>query len=374
MSEQPESTPPAVNALVTADQGGPPAIVQAPRPNPFKALAVIFRGLRDALEKPSPDRPARWVRIARARHALVRPSAPAAKDGAIAAASASPEEKMSELIGKLLRAFAESISFIAEAVLDLQELLIQVDATKALFEVSVGLLKTVCEPEFSGAIKELTYDSVSLDLSAIGDVLKMVEDKVDLIPDEKDLECVSHELYLLLRVVHAAGDDGSLDLEGTGKIRLLLWSYGQPYTVRGLGVGESETRSTSHLGARRLGPGAPTKLLRAAVGEHRVLDLRLDGDDDIGELGELLSALGYRDPAAGKATALDAGLVDGLRAFQRLNDLAATGELDDATLDRLHNLDAGRQILARAKPHDAQALADKEAAEKAAEKAPAQEG
>ncbi len=354
------------------------------RPNPFKLLAGVFRDLRSSIEESSGDRPPRWVRIARARHALPRPLKSPAKALAEAPGSGdqqgiqkaeavpakgrqegikraeappakgarSPEAIMSDGIGSLLGGFINALSFIAERVLDLQEILIQVDAGKALIELSADLAMAVTSDEFTSGVESLT--SVKPPLGGINSLFDQLKKLVAYAPEKEDLDCVSRELFLLLRVVH---DDKTraLDINLTGKIRLLQWAYGRSYTVRGLGFDEAGSCASTRLGGRWLSMDTPSPTTTAAFKGETVVDLDFTGAPDIAELRALLTALGYLEAVESDEEPVLAPLLDPLKQFQETNGLEVTGLVDDPTLNRLHNLDSAKALLCRALPFGAKA-------------------
>ena len=87
--------------------------------NPFDLIAYVVFRLRHALEDPDPDGGApRWVRIARAMDT----------------------QGSADVVGKVVKlgvnGLAEALSYMIELTLDMEELLIQTDAAKALTNLS----------------------------------------------------------------------------------------------------------------------------------------------------------------------------------------------------------------------------------------------
>lgn len=360
-----QETSVAATAESTTEQALATQAAAQPRQNPFKLLAGVFRDLRKSIEEPGAKRPPRWVRIARARHALPRraQALDKAPDKALdttprnageapkKAAGKSPEEFMSDGIGALLGGFIGALSFIAELVLDLQEILIQVDAGKALIEISSDLVKAVTSDEFTSGVESLT--SFKPPLGAVKPLLNTLDELVAKAPEKEDLDCISHELFLLLRVAYL---EGALDLDRTGKIRLLQWAYGRKYTVRGLGFNEEVNCEIERIGARRLdsqrlGEGGGSETVSAAYGGETIIDLDFKDGPDIAELHQLLVALGYLEAAEAKPPLEK--MLAALKNFQGTNGIETSGIVDDATLNRLLNLDSGRELLCRALPFGA---------------------
>ncbi len=340
--------------------------------NPFQLLAFVFYKVRQSLEEEEPRRAPRWVRIVRAREA----------------------QGSGDIVGKAVKVVLEKMllafSYIAELVLDIQELLVQTDAAKALFEVSADLLKAVTSDEFVGMVSEIVGGEKSAEnpLGAVNDAFEAIKKKAAFIPEPEDVRCVGHELFRLLCVVQeahplkddlysvdedqlTAGTKTHVDIVSTGKLRLIQWAYGLPFDVQGLGAkdnAENERVSVSRFGARRLWEASADRFATKSVAtrEHddditdTIFDLSFAAEaqtTDIRELHALLGALGYGSkPADASAVAFDAKLRERLREFQFINELPVTGRLDNDTINRLLNLDLRGQNLCRAKPHDPERL------------------
>ncbi|MGB1017156.1 MAG: hypothetical protein ACPG4T_23670, partial [Nannocystaceae bacterium] len=226
--------------------------------NPFQLLAFVFYKLRQSLEEEDPRRAPRWVRIIRAREA----------------------QGSADLIGKGVKKAIEGIllafAHVAELVLDIQELLVQTDAAKALLEVSADLLTAVTSQEFVHGVEGLLGQEASSSnpLGSVSGFFQTIKDKAKFIPEPDDVRCVGHELYRLLSIVQRPLpillDDGAvvinenapelagtdhIDIHGTGKLRLFQWAYDLKFTIQGLGPKdkpESLSVPVSRLGVRRL--------------------------------------------------------------------------------------------------------------------------
>jgi len=376
--------------------------------NPFQLLAYVFYKVRQSLEEDDPRRAPRWVRIIRAREA----------------------QGSADIIGKGVKKAIEGIllafAHVAELVLDIQELLVQTDAAKALLEVSADLLTAVTSQEFINGVEGLMGQEASSSnpLGSVSGFFQTIKDKAQFIPEPDDVRCVGHELFRLLCVVqrplpillgegtvvvNEAGTEltggDHIDIHGTGKLRLFQWAYALKYTVHGLGPKdkpESLSVPVSRLGVRRLwstqnaDPFALRSKATRPFGEEfdTIFELSFREDSnsqpqedkslapskptdtasalrdasdrplasrDLAELSLILDSLGYK-PASGQAkevASFSSDLQRRLREFQYVNRLPVTGRLDNATLNRLFNLDFGGQNLCRAKPHDPDVLQDK---------------
>lgn len=226
--------------------------------NPFQLLAFVFYKVRQSLEEEDPRRAPRWVRIVRAREA----------------------QGSADFIGKGVKKAIEGIliafAYVAELILDIQELLVQTDAAKALIEVSADLLTAVTSKEFINGIEGLMGQEASSSnpLASVSGFFQTIKDKAQYIPEPDDVHCVGHELFRLLCVVQQplplkiengviAVDESAtelsstdqVDMHGTGKLRLFQWAYELKYSIHGLGpkdAPESLSVPVARLGSRRL--------------------------------------------------------------------------------------------------------------------------
>src|SRR5512136_2852941 len=87
--------------------------------NPFSLIAYVLFKVRHSLEDvEEAGKVPRWVRIARARQAQ------------------GSQDYIAQGVRAAINGFAEALSYMAELTLDIQEVLVQTDAAKALIEVS----------------------------------------------------------------------------------------------------------------------------------------------------------------------------------------------------------------------------------------------
>lgn len=325
--------------------------------NPFSLIAYVLFKARHALEDLDGDRPPRWVRICRGREFQ--------------------GEALANLVSTAVGGLAGAVSFMAELTLDIEELLLQTDAAKAIAETSLELVAAATSPEFTAGIDTLLGgdldESVASALSGINGAAANIQSYLDYIPEPHDVRQLGHEIYRLLCIVQQPmplDPDGRIDLgadeldgedhlliDQCGKVRLCAWAYGRAVRTRGLGPDESINRDLTRLGSRRLfGPGASVGLAARArmswIFEGQaieVFDFDLSSAVDLAELVSLLGAHGYASPPMPSApVAMTSEIVQNLLKFQHLNGLPLTGRLDDSTLNRLLNLDFERKNLRRA--------------------------
>ncbi|MCG8422773.1 MAG: peptidoglycan-binding protein [Proteobacteria bacterium] len=341
--------------------------------NPFQLIAYLLFKVRHSLEDiDEPGRPPRWVRIARARQA----------------------QGESDYIGRGVKAgidgFSTALSYMIELTLDIREILVQTDAGKALVEVSADLIKAATDDNFVNGVRALVGQAPgSNPLSGVGATIDDIKKYIDYIPDPEDVAGMGHELYRLMCIEqlpfprNPAGDINTgeisaatsehLNVDSTGKVRLMQWAFSSDTPVYGLGSKEqpeSEEHAIFRLGSRRTWQTATDQLPGTTVVTREIsgatetmveffFDSREDDADkrtvDLVEVHTLLEKLGYGEPAlSGDAErkSFSDKLTQRLRRFQIVNDLPKSGELDNATLNRMLHLDFDGKNLIRAKPFD----------------------
>lgn len=356
----------------------PETAPQAEQGNPFSLIAYLLFQVRHSLEDPGEaGRAPRWVRIARARDAQ------------------GPTDYIAKGVREAINGFSEALAYMVELTLDLQELLVQTDAAKALVEVTADFIQEATSENFIRGIEtvvgtRITDPNNPNPLGGVGNIMDSLKQYMGYIPDPDDVRTLGHELYRLLcieqlplpRLANGRVDESKLpastalhvDVEGSGKLRLLQWAFNQDLTVFGLGPKErpeEESFALTRLGSRRLWQTDAAKLparstaTRTREGAQEVLfefffDAREPAEAkrtvDLVETHTLLEKLGYTEPATPQRTTFSAELTQRLRRFQALNGLALSGELDNATLNRLLHLDFTARNIRRARPFDAAQL------------------
>lgn len=357
--------------------------------NPFSLLAyIVFKVRRGIEDQENANRPPRWVRIARG--------------------AKFKDEIIGKGVGFAVQGLADAVTFLAELTLDLEELLFQTDAAKAMAEVVLRMVSAVGDDEFKDGIAAIfdedgnnpTLAELNSVLDSIQGATEDIERVLDYIPEPEDVRSLGHELYLLMCLIQhpfprkAADntiDTGSTDLKHSekqvdqvevGKIWPLIWAYNvrtapadrKKVTARGLGSNEDNTAELRFFGLRRLWTADLAQL------PHKVESIWQGNDDsveiyeydfapnvaddantktfniskeDFKDLILLLDRHGYKTPALDANTLNWDNIRINLMKFQYLNDLAVTGELDNATINRLLNLDFDRKNLRRAVPYRA---------------------
>lgn len=328
-----------------------------PRANPFKAVGLLLRAVRESVNgiKRQGQAP-RWVRMARIREFQ------------------GESDYISKGVTPALKGFVTALGYLAKLTLDAKDLLYQSDAAKALVEVSAEFLKTVTQDDFYNALLEVAGQPPgSNPLSGVGGVIDTVVDIADKVPEPEDLQAIGRELYLLLCVDQLPLDEVGLgpttlahvNIESTGKIRLLAWALNEPYMVRGLGSNRPE-QAVLRLGTRRVWEAPANELPGRSLGTYgtgdakeTLFEFRFTGTDlgaDLGEANAILETLGYVEPEVADKGVFGPELARRLRRFQKVNRIPITGALDNATINRFANLDYGARDLVRAKGFDAGAL------------------
>ncbi|MFO1432395.1 MAG: peptidoglycan-binding domain-containing protein [Candidatus Competibacteraceae bacterium] len=338
--------------------------------NVFDLLARLLFLMRHSLEDVEVGgRPPRWVRIARARVA----------------------QGDADFLGKGVKlgaeGFAEALSFSVEITLALREMLIQTDATEAFVELAWDIVSnadTIVTGSTQLFGKQFNLDALQgfkmpkeFDQfkDKAGDILKGI---MNIIPGPEDIDNLGHELYLLLCIDQLAipHKDGSVDVSAipttlqehlnianSGKARLMQWAFGSDTLLWFKKPGQTalDKQGLRQLGGRRVWKTDTAKLPTASVYKQTIgreevilLDLDFKNNDDLYEVNTVLEILGYNEPAISETEKRQFGpnLAQRLRYFQAFNDLPITGELDNATINRLMNLDYNAKNLTRTKRYD----------------------
>ena len=219
-------------------------------------IAYVLFKVRHSMEDEDSDRAPRWVRISRARVA----------------------QGDSDYIGKgvklAVNGFSEALSYMAELTLDIREILIQTDAAKALVEVSLDLIRAATDDNFVNGVRAMVGEQPGDNpLGSVGPVLDDINEYLGYIPEPDDLEALGHELYRLLCVEQLAipknndleVDEGAigpatashLDIDNSGKARLLQWAYSEGLTTHGLGTMADPESDEAELWAHWRNCGSP---------------------------------------------------------------------------------------------------------------------
>ncbi len=326
-------------------------------------LSWLLLRLRVALDDGPPARPPRWVRIAQAR---VHEKGMAARNIAEAGVTA----------------WIELVSAVHELSMDLIELLDPITAGKADLERRLqDLKKALSHPALKAKIPGLP--EIDATLTGVDQVVDVLLTGVDLFPDRNDAETLGQQVYNLICIrptqrpnqLLAGRLPPTVDIVGTGKLRLLQWAFDLPWPLHGLGPEERPEQRTVNV--RRLGsrwlvegrnedqsPYGRAIWVDGGVGVRSVPVFELyyneaETDErarvaDLTGLHGILEGLGY---FAGPVrpdlrNQWHEALSDALECFQAVNDLPRSRELDQATLNRLYHLDSGTITAKRALPLD----------------------
>jgi hypothetical protein len=283
------------------------------------------------------------------------------------------------VISKAAGLLLTAIAYIQKFTLTAEDLLVQGDSAKALFEVSADMLKEIAKPEFFNSITEVV-GSPALDqtpLAPLGGVIDTVSGIVDKVPEPEDLQVIGAQIYRMLVIEQLATGAGAapakdtvthIDIGKTGKMRLIQWGLAKPFAPLEL-AGKDATHAPQWFATRRVWADSIANMPARSTGtcgdthpEH-VFDFSFvdpNASKDIDEAKSILSDLGYYTPGATAGTPFDSDLAMRLRQFQHINLLPITGALDNATINQLLHLqydpDPSKGGLRRAKPYDAAAL------------------
>lgn len=330
--------------------------------NPFATIAQLLRSLRESLEGAKrPGQAPRWVRIARIR-----------------AYRGDTDFISKAVIPAVDKGLAFTVLYLAHLTLQARDLLTQADSAKALVETSGEMLQVVTSDEFTQALAEaIDQKGVVNPLREARGVIDNVTTFVDQVPDPADLDLISKELYGLLCLEQLPLDEAGLgattethlNVDTSGKVRVLQMALNNSVRVRGLGANRQGEQDLAYLGTRRIWPAATEDLPGKAIGRwgaqpdsETIYEVDFTKPEfagqDIAEANGLLEKLGYVEPAVTNAKVFDETLQRRLRRFQKINGLAITGQLDNATLNGLQHLNFASKALERAKSFDADALKD----------------
>jgi len=286
-----------------------------PQDNPFATVAQLLRSLRESLEGTKPG--------VAGRNQTARPGATL---GAHRAHPCLPGRHRFHLESRHVdKALAFTVLYLASLTLQARDLLQQADSAKALVETSGEMLQVVTTEEFTQALAEaVDQKGVVNPLREARGVIDNVTTFVDKVPDPADLDLISKELYGLLCLEQLPLDEAGLDattevhlnLETSGKIRLLQMALNNPVRIRGLGKSKQGEQELAFLGTRRIWPAAAADLPGKAIGRWGTeldsetiyeFDFTRPGvaGQDIAEANGLLEKLGYVEPAVTDAKVFD---------------------------------------------------------------------
>jgi hypothetical protein len=333
--------------------------------NPFLAIKILLATLRNALEATKLEgQSPRWVRIARIRDYMEA-------DDIVSKA----------VVPAVDKGLIVAMYYILEFALRAKEFLIQADAGHALFEASIKMLQILTTNEFSDSIAAVFGDDThgANPLAASNSTITEIAKIIDKTPTPEDLDVIGKELFTLLSIMQLDLDDAKLgntteihiSVEKSGKVRLLQMALAKKsaITLRGLGKGRNGEKDIKYIGGRRLWKAEPLKLPARAKGiwttkrmtdelSDTVYDFGFEGNKDLVEINELLEAMGYTKPEVPKKDVFGEELERRLRQFQFINNLKVNAKLDNSTLNRLLHLDFENKSIERAKPFDADSLAN----------------
>ena len=323
-------------------------------------LAWLLYRVRLALEEQPDERPPRWVRIA-AAHTL-------------------PEDSPGRSLAREgVRALLSLASAVQELVLDLCELLEPVALPQAYTRAVLQLIQKLSSRAALASLIAL-LPSIGPVVDTVQQVLAKLMEVVDLVPTSADALFVGQQVFALLCVIQRPRDGdpfarACVDARASGKLRLLQWAFELPFTVRGLGPRwnpEGRQVEISRFGARWLfaadlryfAPVARDAWRWEGEGSASVPVYRLFFNTaepeidkrtlDISELHSLLEERDYFDGRVDDATRcrFTSATATALGAFQRINGLDVSGELDNASLNALLGLNLAARTVRRAAPFD----------------------
>lgn len=332
--------------------------------NPFKAIAMILGSVRISLEdSKAKEKPPRWIRMVRIRNFQ------------------GESDYISKAVIPVLGGLSTAILHLMNLTLQAKDMLTQADAATAMWEVSENMLTIVTTDEFSTAIAQAINpeaNSVDNPLSSVRPFINTVSGFINRIPISEDLDLLGSEFFRLFSIellpLNETGlsdaTESHININTTGKLRLIQMALNKPITVHGLGKDKKDKQEITYLGGRRLWKTdkLPSKAL-AKWGDPKkpetIYEFNFADSDknsaDLIEVNNLLDKLGYiatvTDEANKKLFADD--LAKRLRSFQKLNGLSVNGKLDNSTLNRLMHFNFETKSIERAVAFDATKLPEK---------------
>jgi hypothetical protein len=319
--------------------------------NPFKFIALILDSVLTSLEgiKEQTKAP-RWIRIVRIREFQ------------------GEGDYISKAVIPAVNGFSTALLHLMNLTLQAKDMLFQADSAKALFEVSAEMLKTVTTDEFALAIAQAIDPETSNTtnpLSGVGGAIDVVGKFVDRVPSPEDLDLIGGILFKLLSIELLPLDESGLgettethiNINTSGKLRLIQLGLNSPITIRGLGKDKKGEYTVTYLGSRRLWKTANLPKKAVAKWENEtVYELDATEGADLVEVNDLLEKSGYVDPAVANKKAFGDELAKRLRTFQAVNGLTINGKLDNSTINRLLHFNFETKSIERAIAFDAAKL------------------
>ena len=244
-----------------------------------------------------------------------------------------------------------AVNSLIDLTIDAKDLITATDSLVAEGEVMLNLIKRVAEEQILQSLALAVdphgdlYDAGRFKMPPeVAENLSKAEDFLANFPTPDDLDFLGHELYRLACIIHKAVDVP--DIDAMGKVRILQFGFKKNWDSYTDSTDKNEDL-TEDLGKRSLLKLAPktgpdfTNLTTDNVSNNGILLYEI-GDDfaakDQEDAIKLLGLLGYNSGLYKKR----------IQEFQYINKIPVSGVFDDATVNRLFNLDIEKQNLKRA--------------------------
>jgi hypothetical protein len=291
--------------------------------NIFVALAILLYRFNQSLESSAKEGGLpRWVRIARAREY---------KDATIGKVA----------FKAVTSGLLPGVAYMHRFALQAYDILQQADSLKALGEVTGSVVKEIVSETFVNTLTSAVgADPVKVP-AEIGKAIDIALKLLNCIPEPDSLNVIGHEIYKMLCIVH---NDKGIDIQNTGKLRLLQWGFGTPVPLfysNASGGFEKVEGDVCYFGIRKGSLESANTALSGTFNNPKSKDSLVlynlkDGEaKDSTELKSLMKKLGYNSP----------DMQGCIKGFQKINNLSTdSGDLDDITINRLMNLDMEEEL------------------------------
>ena len=253
--------------------------------NPFDAIAYLLMIARLGMENANTEGELpRYVRIARAKEVIDSPQIPdwleAPAEWAVAGV-----EGLNFFISRLIT-----------LTLQARDVLKGTDALLSLTEIALEMINVATSGEFWTAIGK-ALDPNDTGSVAIPDTtviksfesfnLAKVKSWLEYVPEPEDLDRIGHELYRMSCLAY--NDDHTINIENTGRLRLLQYTFGQEWDVYLLNAYEK----TEKLGQEEVEPFKGTTIVYNPGEGNPIVSLFTTDKDQTSNVNAILEKLEY---------------------------------------------------------------------------------
>ncbi|WP_020394492.1 hypothetical protein [Thiolinea disciformis] len=346
-------------------------IARENKPNVFITFSKVVNSLKKSLDDvkniqgSETEQMTKWQRIARLNEYLSYENNELKSDAF--------SEKLANGIGYTI----DALAFIQCYVFVMEEFLKKGDSLKAMWEVSSELLTEMLKKSTFEDIQNMAEAILSNDknlaqkgshneedeymIPGIKPVIDGLNKYVEIIPEPEDIEVIKKALYELLVIKYT--EDGLIDIDKTGKIRLLQWLLYQECNIRanykadikhnlrwlGLHLPSDLIVKNQVKGGARKPNNSSTSIFFSKDSriEHLSKNFKLPEsiqEDAKKELEKMLDQLGY----------IKDDMAENIKNFQEVNEIKEEKGLGFKTINRLMYLDTDKEIICQPVPYPSQ--------------------